>query len=478
MPPKKDKKTKKKKEVKIDGIDIHTMSQEQLVRKIVAEVKQQQDARKQRSFEEQERDMIFRKLEIARAEMTKEEAEKFTTLRTIEQNRMIEQAELKVARQRARHLRYELEQECNKADVKTAAFAKEAREDHANILMEISHEHDETTAKNFDNRRAYEQQTKELMVDADKKYKAACDNYLTALTDRIEDLRRERDQVDEDADVDLRNYKILLDQKRLEQVGKLERNFEKNYHEVKQYFQELTYHNLTLIQDLTAQSKKLKGHLRDLYRRYIQITKETEKSKEPVRRQTQRLAVLKNHAEAFRKEKASFERLAMAFKVMKEERSKLMDEIAELDQQCAQVHEEHKYLWANFGPAVSEAKELIGCEASYMREKTASLIKQLEQMKAELRISALECPQGQAEESLRELELIENQCLNNIAMKKNLQFTLDKITKIYNDSLTTIRYIGEEHKLDIGEIDVTPLKTATIMARKPAEIGRVLATSS
>lgn len=32
MPPKKDKKTKKKKEVKIDGIDIHTMSQEQVMR--------------------------------------------------------------------------------------------------------------------------------------------------------------------------------------------------------------------------------------------------------------------------------------------------------------------------------------------------------------------------------------------------------------------------------------------------------------
>ena len=69
-----------------------------------------------------------------------------------------------MARQRARHLRYELEQDCKKADVEAAAFAKEAREEHVNNLMEISHEHDETTAKNFDNRRAYEQQTKELMV--------------------------------------------------------------------------------------------------------------------------------------------------------------------------------------------------------------------------------------------------------------------------------------------------------------------------
>ena len=135
----------------------------------------------------------------------------------------------------------------------------------------------------------------------------------------------------------MRNYKNLLDQKRLEQVGKLQHNFEKNYHEVKQYFQELTYHNLTLIQDLTAQSKKLKGHLRDLYRRYVQITKETERSKEPVRRQTSRLAVLKNHAEAFRKEKASFERLTIAFKAMKGERLKLMDDIAELDQLCSEV---------------------------------------------------------------------------------------------------------------------------------------------
>lgn len=75
-----------------------------------------------------------------------------------------------MARQRARHLRYELEQECSKADVETAAFAKQAREDHVNNLMEISHEHDETTAKNFDNRRAYEQQTKELMVVSVSKF--------------------------------------------------------------------------------------------------------------------------------------------------------------------------------------------------------------------------------------------------------------------------------------------------------------------
>ena len=79
---------------------------------------------------------------------------------------------------------------------------------------------------------------------------------------------------------------------------------------------------------------------------------------------------------------------------------------------------------------MSEAKEILGSEASYMREKTTSLMKQLEQMKSDLRSAALMCPQGQAEESLRELELIENQCLNNIAMKKNLQLTLDKITKV------------------------------------------------
>ena len=59
-------------------------------------MRQLQDARKQRSFEEQERDFIFRKLEIVRAEMIKEEAEKFTTLKSVEQSRTIEQAELKV----------------------------------------------------------------------------------------------------------------------------------------------------------------------------------------------------------------------------------------------------------------------------------------------------------------------------------------------------------------------------------------------
>ena len=84
----------------------------------------------------------------------------------------------------------------------------------------------------------------------------------------------------------------------------------------------------------------------------------------------------------------------------------------------------------NFGPAVSEAKEIIGCKASLIRVNAASLKEKVDRMRESLHKAALQSPDSQIEERLRELELIEQQCLNNVALKKDMQTTLHKMFKV------------------------------------------------
>ena len=150
-----------------------------------------------------------------------------------------------------------------------------------------------------------------------------------------------------------------MDQKRLEQIDKLQRNFEKNYHEIKQYFQELTYHNLTLINNLAAQSGRLKRHLAELYARYRSIQKQTETSREPFRKQTLRLAALKQESDCFDKEKSSFERLRRTFSSLKEERERLLKEIAEHDENNARVREGERRKFYKFGNTIHSFEKLF-----------------------------------------------------------------------------------------------------------------------
>lgn len=167
----------------------------------------------------------------------------------------------------------------------------------------------------------------------------ARDNYQTALIDRSEVLTLERDDLDELADLELRSFKNLVDQQRLEHISNLKKNFERNYHEIKHYFQELTYHNLTMIQDLTKQCDAIKGHFTDLYKRYKDILKETEQNREPLRLQTIKLAELKKQAETHKKDKFSLTRLQKNLEKLERRRSQLQLEVNE----CKEQHEKVPY---------------------------------------------------------------------------------------------------------------------------------------
>ena len=65
---------------------------------IVQEVKVLQESKKKRSFDEQERDLIFRKLEHARSELDEYENRCIVTAYEMEQKNITQHSELKVKR--------------------------------------------------------------------------------------------------------------------------------------------------------------------------------------------------------------------------------------------------------------------------------------------------------------------------------------------------------------------------------------------
>ena len=69
-----------------------------------------------------------------------------------------------MARQRAKHLRYELDQDLAKAKQDETVFIEDLRRSHSDMMIEVAHERNELEAKNLEERQAYEQDTKEIMA--------------------------------------------------------------------------------------------------------------------------------------------------------------------------------------------------------------------------------------------------------------------------------------------------------------------------
>lgn len=150
-------------------------------------------------------------------------------------------------------------------------------------------------------------------------------------------MQADREEIEKDAQVETQTYRNLVNQKRLEHLVHLQRNFEKNYQETKQYFLELTHHNLTMIEDMRNQAKNLKEHLNGLYARFHDVQNATKLSEKPVQMQAQRLVELKKQASIHSKEITSLQRINQNMEDLEKERCVLMAAIRDLHQEYAEV---------------------------------------------------------------------------------------------------------------------------------------------
>lgn len=147
----------------------------------INQVKELCQVKKQRSFEEEERDMYFRQIESAREGLSKQEAEYIIRKKAVQDISDHQYLELKVARakrafssgihlrrcfqvdkQRASHLKYELEKEVQAEAVHQDNEAQEAARQRMLDKAEVAEETSYIKKRSADEALAFQQNMKEL----------------------------------------------------------------------------------------------------------------------------------------------------------------------------------------------------------------------------------------------------------------------------------------------------------------------------
>ncbi|KAK2548141.1 Dynein regulatory complex subunit 4 [Acropora cervicornis] len=367
MPPKKKsgKKKGKKKSAKsktptiVDGISTEEMSKEQLEEHIVRLREELDREREERNYFQLERDKVTTFWEITKRQHEERKAELRNKDREMEEAEERHQVEIKVYKQKVKHLLYEHQNNIAEQKAESAVQLKLAQDEHQSNEQdlrkdkrslkvelkeqELSHEdvvknlkrgHDEHVTKL---RQDFERQVKEIESKYDKKMKA--------LREELE-LRR-KTEIHE------------IEERKNGQINTLMKNHEKAFSDIKNYYNDITLNNLALINSLKEQVEEMKKKEERMEKQLNEIMAENKRLTEPL-------------------QKAREESAKARLKVQDEELRSLHWEHEVLQQRFSQTQSERDELYGKFVKAIHEVQQKSNFKNLLLEKKLSALADTLE----------------------------------------------------------------------------------------------------
>lgn len=466
MPPKKKsgKKKGKKKSAKsktptiVDGISTEEMNKEQLEEHIVRLREELDREREERNYFQLERDKVNTFWEITKRQHEEKKAELRNKDREMEEAEERHQVEIKVYKQKVKHLLYEHQNNIAELKAESAVSLKLAQDEHKNNEQdlrknkrslkvelkeqELSHEdvvknlkkgHDEHVTRL---RQDFERQVKEIESKYDKKMKA--------LREELE-LRR-KTEIHE------------IEERKNGQINTLMKNHEKAFSDIKNYYNDITLNNLALINSLKEQVEEMKKKEERMEKQMNEIMAENKRLTEPLQKAREEVEELRKQLANYEKDKASLASAKARLKVQEEELRSLHWEHEVLQQRFSQTQSERDELYGKFVKAIHEVQQKSNFKNLLLEKKLAALADTLEKKEAQLNevLSASNLDPTALTVVTRKLEDVLDS--KNSAIK-DLQYELARVCKAHNDLIRTYEAKLQSFGVPTEELGFKPLES-------------------
>eukprot|EP00047_Mylnosiga_fluctuans_P004033 m.232367 g.232367 ORF g.232367 m.232367 type:complete len:482 (-) comp12345_c0_seq1:107-1552(-) len=388
--------------------------------------------REERNYFQLERDKINTFWEITKRQLETIKSELRNKDRELEEVEERHAVEIKVYKQKVKHLLYEHQNRTTELKTDAAVGLKVAQEEHRaeeGTLrkdkrslkvelkeMELSHEeiiknlqmeYDKQVSKLRDD---LQRQARELQLKYDKK--------MATLRDEL-DLRRKTDIFE-------------IEERKNFQINTLMRNHEKAFAEIKNYYNDITLNNLALINSLKEQVEDMKKREERTDKQMAEIVAENKRLAEPLARARLELDDCKKQMANHEKDKTSLATAKSRLKAQDEALTQLRWEHEVLVQRFAQVEKERDDLYDQFSASIQEVQQKTGLRNLLLEKKLAALLDQLEKKEAQLNevLAASNLDPTALAVVTRKLEDVldsKNQAI------KDLQLELARLSKAHQD---------------------------------------------
>eukprot|EP01086_Lenisia_limosa_P012702 TRINITY_DN41216_c0_g1_i2.p1 TRINITY_DN41216_c0_g1~~TRINITY_DN41216_c0_g1_i2.p1 ORF type:complete len:464 (+),score=138.04 TRINITY_DN41216_c0_g1_i2:70-1461(+) len=416
--------------------------------------------KEQRNYFQLERDKIATLLEVSRQDSSDRAAALRAKDRELEEIEEKHRVEIKVYKQKVKHLLYEHQNNITvyRAEAETTlklhhdthtdeeaqllkdkralkVELKEAELSHTDAINALNLEHDKQVTK-------LREEFERLIIEAEARY----DHRLKAQRDDL-DLRR-KTEIHEVEERKNRHIKELLDKHELA------------FGEIKNYYNDITINNLELIKSLKEQVEELKKKELATEKLMHEVAQENKRLADPLQTALQEVTDLKHKLSSYEKDKMTLAHTKARNKALEEANLGLEWEHEVSLQRFAKVEAERDDLYNKFEEAVLNVRQKTGLKTALLEKKAAALSEDLEKKEAHLEevlAAANLDPQalGQVTTKLDGILAAKN------AQIRDLTYEVHKATKQHNDAVRTFEAKLTEFGIPLSEVAFNPLPSVT-----------------
>ncbi|XP_012534025.1 dynein regulatory complex subunit 4 [Monomorium pharaonis] len=441
----------------VDGVDTTKMNREQLeiyAHKILEEMERE---REERNFFQLERDKLRTFWEITRHQL--DEARAMVRNKEREKEELAEnhEAELKLYKQKVKHLMYEHQTNLSETKADHLVALKLAQDDHVAQENELVKDKTDLKKQQKEQELAYMNQIRALklhnseeMSNMMKKFESEAieleQKYEQKLTSQYESLiLKHRMEITE------------VEERKNAQIANLIKNHENAFTEMKNYYNDITLNNLSLIKSMKEQMEVMRNNEERMKKQVRELTAENKKYSADLKALQETTAELNRQVANYEKDKQCLVNTKRRLSVVTKDLENLKWENEVLELRFEKCQSERDELHSRFVSAIFELQQKTGLKNVLLEKKLEKLSDLVEQREAQISevLAAAQLDPAAVISVNTKLEDMLNR--KNTAIQ-DLQYELAKVCKAHDDLLATYESKLQEYGIPKAELGFQPLR--------------------
>jgi chromosome segregation ATPase len=423
---------------------------------VAAEKEQEQ---RERNYYQLERDKVTGFWEITKKELEELRSQLRNKERQLEEQEEQHQIEMKVYKQKVRHMLYEHKVTMDRVKTESEVSAKVAADEHADRESELKGEKRTLRMENKESELAHEETIRKLKQDNDKNITKLRQEFEREVREIQMKYERKMRLLREDLELRRRAEVHEIEERKNEHIQELMSKHAKAFAEIKAYYNDITTNNLDLIRSLKEEVEVMKKKEAKNEKLMFEIAQENKRLSEPLTNALNQVEQLRAELANYQKDKMSLKNSKARLKLLEGQLKALSWEHEVLQQRFGKVASERDDLYNKFEKALLDVQQRAGFRNLLLERKLESVSEQLEKKEAQLaevlRAANLDpSVLGSVTAKLEEILDGKNR------MIRDMQYELAKVAKAHNDMIGVMENKMREFGIPSEELGFTPVSPA------------------
>ncbi|KAM4638861.1 dynein regulatory complex subunit 4 isoform 3-T3 [Amazona ochrocephala] len=340
--------------------------------------------REERNYFQLERDKMHTFWDITRRQLEEKKAELRNKDRQMEEAEERHQVEIKVYKQKVKHLLYEHQENLTELKAGGMLSLKLAQKDHWAQEMEMWKENCSLKVELKEQELANEVVVKNKHLKQEQEITRLCNDFERQVRE-IEARYAEKMHVLRN-ELDLRRKTEIheVEERKNSHISQLMRSHEKAFNDMKNYYNDITLKNLELISLLKEQIEDLQIRTDHLEREKADALLQNKQLNESLQQAQGHIFELEKKLVRYDKDKEALTNAKAHLKITQKERKDLQWEHEVLEQRFRKVQVERDELYQKFTKAIHEVQQKTGFKNLLLERKLTGLLDVLEKKEVEL----------------------------------------------------------------------------------------------